>query len=572
MIYPDSVNTWIISRTRRCLLAALFIFTGTLSAQTIPTATGRTFTLPTSANHKLFIPDTLDLTSDDVDVLVHFHGNPATVNNNAGYADLNAVIVNVTYNGFSGAYSTPFGDPALFGNVMDSALSTLRAQPDIAGSVNWDQMSISSFSAGYGAVRQILKQPSYFDQIDGLLMADSLYASFTSAADHTPLASQMVDFKAFAQAAANGTKTMFVSHSQVQTYTYANTAQTADDLMQHVGVTPTSVNESGLGTLQFYRRAEIGNFGVWGATGSDAAAHGQHLQYMAQWLGDLPFDNEPPGPGGTIVPLVDFELNEGTFNYSPLYSGSNTGIQTATANRVTNEAHGGIGSQRIDITKDPGEADWLLRHVSGGASPGNNVPITAEGYIGFWLKTYTPGVSVQIGLDDPASADLGTLMPVIADGDWHLYQWDLDDPSQWDAWVTSDGTITGPTFTMDAIFFHGSTDATIYLDDVAYNHGGTLSPPIIGDLDGDGFVGITDLNIVLGNWNESTPLDNPASDPTSDGFVGIEDLNLVLGNWNAGAPPQDGQATIPEPTTLIWLSASLAGGLACRRHHSIPPS
>ncbi|MEZ6191109.1 MAG: hypothetical protein R3C45_07420 [Phycisphaerales bacterium] len=39
------------------------------------------------------------------------------------------------------------------------------------------------------------------------------------------------------------------------------------------------------------------------------------------------------------------------------------------------------------------------------------------------------------------------------------------------------------------------------------------------------------------------------ADPSGDGFVGIEDLNIVLGNWNAGTPPTDG-ANIPEPTSL----------------------
>ncbi len=60
---------------------------------------------------------------------------------------------------------------------------------------------------------------------------------------------------------------------------------------------------------------------------------------------------------------------------------------------------------------------------------------------------------------------------------------------------------------------------------------------LIGDLDGDGFVGINDLNIVLGNWNLNVPPADPLADPSGDGFVGIEDLNTVLGNWNAGTPP-----------------------------------
>ena len=81
-----------------------------------------------------------------------------------------------------------------------------------------------------------------------------------------------------------------------------------------------------------------------------------------------------------------------------------------------------------------------------------------------------------------------------------------------------------------------------------------------GDLDGDGFVGITDLNIVLGAWNQSVPPGNAAADPSGDGYIGIEDLNVVLGNWNTGAPP-DSQVNIPEPASLIFLGLGLLSAL-----------
>jgi T5SS/PEP-CTERM-associated repeat protein len=85
---------------------------------------------------------------------------------------------------------------------------------------------------------------------------------------------------------------------------------------------------------------------------------------------------------------------------------------------------------------------------------------------------------------------------------------------------------------------------------------GTLSvitASLVGDLDGDGFVGITDLNIVLGNWNQNVPPGDPLADPSGDGFVGIDDLNTVLGNWNAGTPPQ-ASSSVPEPG-MLGLSA-----------------
>jgi hypothetical protein len=91
--------------------------------------------------------------------------------------------------------------------------------------------------------------------------------------------------------------------------------------------------------------------------------------------------------------------------------------------------------------------------------------------------------------------------------------------------------------------------------------------PIVGDLDGDFFVGINDINIILSNWNLGvTPGDLTLGDPSGDGFVGILDLNIVLGNWNAGTPPSIGQllGAVPEPGMLTILT--VAGlGLVLRR-------
>ncbi|MEZ6192893.1 MAG: pre-peptidase C-terminal domain-containing protein [Phycisphaerales bacterium] len=90
-------------------------------------------------------------------------------------------------------------------------------------------------------------------------------------------------------------------------------------------------------------------------------------------------------------------------------------------------------------------------------------------------------------------------------------------------------------------------------------------PFLAGDLNGDCYVGIEDLNIVLGNWNaDVTAGDLLSGDPNGDGFVGIADLNIVLGNWNAGDPPLH-DANIPEPATLVLLSVSVGLMIARRR-------
>ena len=100
-------------------------------------------------------------------------------------------------------------------------------------------------------------------------------------------------------------------------------------------------------------------------------------------------------------------------------------------------------------------------------------------------------------------------------------------------------TLFGDVFTFGAIDL--PTDGTLSLNrnlttgtnspkNYAGNEGSVGgTPPLTGDLDSDGFVGITDLNIVLGDWNLSVPPADPLADPSGDMFVGIEDLNLVLG-------------------------------------------
>jgi hypothetical protein len=93
----------------------------------------------------------------------------------------------------------------------------------------------------------------------------------------------------------------------------------------------------------------------------------------------------------------------------------------------------------------------------------------------------------------------------------------------------------------------------------------SVNTPLTGDLNGDGFVGIADLNIVLGSWNQNVSagvwLDG---DPSGDGFVGIADLNTVLGNWNAGTPPSD-SAAVPEPGSLALLAGLAASAASLRR-------
>lgn len=271
------------------------------SAQ-LPIATGRQFNLSTPA-WKLFIPDTYQPRSGDVaDLLVHFHGDPQTVWNNAEFAQLNTIVVTANYNGLSSAYSSPFSNPAVFQTLLYEALNKVREQPDFPQTLRWDRVGVSSFSAGYGAVREILKHPIHRNRIDALLAADSLYA--TTGADGRPLESQMVNYKTFAALAQNGPKTFIFSHSQVPTYTYSSTEDTGNELLLHLGVEAEPYSGNGLGTLNFYRRAQTGNFQLWGALGTNGDAHLEHLRFIGQFFQELPLAKQVPEPSVTSSGLL----------------------------------------------------------------------------------------------------------------------------------------------------------------------------------------------------------------------------------------------------------------------------
>jgi Dockerin type I domain len=275
--------------------------------------------------------------------------------------------------------------------------------------------------------------------------------------------------------------------------------------------------------------------------------------------------------------LADFNVDEGPFSWPPTFSGSNQNISNnSTIDRVTGDALEGVGAQEIHVVPD-GPGDWFLRHVSGNgsaatvASPAGNDPFVAQGFVGFWLKTTDPGVSVQLALDDPGTADRGLAKEVIADGLWHLYEWDLDDDFQWEGWVTGDGVITGPTVTLDSIQFSGTDDATIYLDLVMHNPLGSLLPAIIpGDYNRDGVVSPEDYMTWKETFGQGVAAGNGA-DGNGDGTVDAGDYTVWRDHLGQYVTPGSGSAAVlpaavPEPGSVVMSLAALlsAATLRCR--------
>ncbi|MEM9414859.1 MAG: matrixin family metalloprotease [Planctomycetota bacterium] len=78
------------------------------------------------------------------------------------------------------------------------------------------------------------------------------------------------------------------------------------------------------------------------------------------------------------------------------------------------------------------------------------------------------------------------------------------------------------------------------------------------DLNGDGFVGAADLDILLANWGSTTGT-AATGDANGDGVTNQLDLDIVDAAWGTGTLPGGG---VPEPGSLALLSL---GGLALLR-------
>jgi hypothetical protein len=196
-----------------------------------------------------------------------------------------------------------------------------------------------------------------------------------------------------------------------------------------------------------------------------------------------------PAPPGNIKLLDDFEDSDTHFYNDPDFSGSNRGLKELSdgngpsrAERDANQMGRAFASKRIDIISedDPTWDGFRLRYLSGQGNPANNEHLGTSGYVGFMMRTTTPDLLVSIGLDENlgSAIESGTPIALIADGMWHLYQWNLADAAQWDNFTSAaNGQIDGPVTTIDSIIISSPQDhdATVWLDAIGYNPDGPLT-------------------------------------------------------------------------------------------------
>jgi gamma-D-glutamyl-L-lysine dipeptidyl-peptidase len=231
--------------------------------------------------------------SGEMSIIAHFHGAVWFAIDEHLRHGLSEPLVCFALGEGSTVYGRPFKDRERFGRVIrivEDELSSRGGEDADAVGLRITRIDISSFSAGYGAVREIVQVPEYVSLIRRIVLADSLYAGWDPAttqpgATSRPAAENLDPWTPFVQAAARGEKTFVLTHSQVPT-SYANTEACARALIEQVGAEIRPIQKGSLPATEdpdfpLLYRADLNGFHVWGYGGEDGPAHMTHPRHIA---------------------------------------------------------------------------------------------------------------------------------------------------------------------------------------------------------------------------------------------------------------------------------------------------
>ena len=204
--------------------------------------------------------------TNDIPLVIHFHGDAWLAEQEIRRAWPQAAVLAVQAGAGSRVYEERVRDPAVVQEILD---------------MRWRRVVLSGWSAGYGAIRQILRNPAFAAKIDAVLLLDGMHAGRDSMPD------DVGPFLDFARRAAQGKGRMLITHSEVFPGAYASTTETADWLLEQLGLTRRPVLKWGPLGMQQLSDARRSRFRLLGFAGNSAPDHVDHVQALGRWIREV---------------------------------------------------------------------------------------------------------------------------------------------------------------------------------------------------------------------------------------------------------------------------------------------
>ncbi|HLA09967.1 MAG TPA: hypothetical protein VJ023_05070 [Pyrinomonadaceae bacterium] len=219
-------------------------------------------------------------------LLMHFHGAPWLIQQHTAEHWPRAALVTVHLGVGSNAYRRPFGRPEMFAELLAEVRKELQLENEFSS------ILITSFSAGYGAVREILRQPENRRLVQSLLLLDGIHTSYVPErkvlADGRGLDTAGLEpFVVFARESLTGSKKFVLTHSEIFPGTYASTTECIDYLLARLGLKRKPELRIGPLRMQQLSQVKARGFRVIGFAGNTAPDHVDHLHALPAWLKHL---------------------------------------------------------------------------------------------------------------------------------------------------------------------------------------------------------------------------------------------------------------------------------------------
>jgi hypothetical protein len=261
----------------------LLVLLTSAKAGDIPVSTQPVTEIPLSTG-TLYIPSAYRPDGDRTDIVMHFQGSPEVARDRFIESGRSAVLIAIYYPGLSEEYGRPFRGTNLFRKILGEAS---RRTADHFGMkrVKIRRIVLSSFSAGYGSLREILKLKEYESLITDVILADSLYAGYIKVKGRDAVnPDNMTSFVPLAKRAARGEVNMWVTYSSVVPPGYASTGETADFLIKAVGAKKVPASGEDPPGMKLIAAADKGSFHVRGYAGDTGEEHMRHFHALDHWL------------------------------------------------------------------------------------------------------------------------------------------------------------------------------------------------------------------------------------------------------------------------------------------------
>ncbi len=221
---------------------------------------------------ELFVPDYYHTPQNGKITLVfNLHSANWAAENIVYRARANAILFNIHLGLLSSPYRKYFRDASKFQTILNKITQVLDSQKTVRNP-HIDRLVISSFSAGYAGVREMLKSSEYYQKIDAILLADGLHTN----SEKPIMERQMANFLRFAKDARDKRKILLITHSCIPTPGYESTTSTANYLIHGIGADREAYLDSNEVGIQ-YSRVDAGYFHLKGYFGEHGKDHLKHL-------------------------------------------------------------------------------------------------------------------------------------------------------------------------------------------------------------------------------------------------------------------------------------------------------